>query len=480
LIYFIIVVYDILDILRESEEHIGSFDTFLEFLLNSIELKSEQYKKNNTYFNLTLLQNYTIFFMIMTLSLKEYPEFIFVVFNGETNFFHKLIEILTSHKKREQLLMILNNLFLTEYEEIFYRKDQPDPELEQLFIEEKIYFNSFYQNANILHPEEEYINLFQRIFLFDISYKDFFPNELEDMEINMDSIELDEKISYKLTIVQSLIRVIFSHEKRKYINEKFYEFKVLKQIIDKDITETRKKYGDQYKTLFRKEDICDDFLKYIFFIFGNKMMVESFVKPIKKDLYKIGFKNRGINIDEFKLFINTFLRNLKNTLPNILKVLLKLLYESVKSHFTIEEDNYGPLYTTLMFNYFINPKVQSIFNINGQKSIYVRSLNRILRNIMFNSKFSDGDDLRIFNDIMEENHLKIKEFFKKNIIDINLEDDGIKGSLENIMTGQYSVYPNFLFYLDCNILLEGDKSGKNEFILYEQKRLTIGEWDKME
>ena len=122
MIYFIIVVYDILDILRESEEHIGSFDTFLEFLLNSIELKSEQYKKNNTYFNLTLLQNYTIFFMIMTLSLKEYPEFIFVVFNGETNFFHKLIEILTSHKKREQLLMILNNLFLTEYEDIFYRK----------------------------------------------------------------------------------------------------------------------------------------------------------------------------------------------------------------------------------------------------------------------------------------------------------------------------------------------------------------------
>ena len=440
-----------------------SFDSFLELILNSIESKVDLFEQIPSYENLLLLKNYILFFMIITLNLKENPIFIKTVFNGETNFFHGLIAMLERLKFKTKFYEIINNLFLDEYKEVFFNKNKPDKELEQIYVGEKTSFREKYQDLPFYLKKEEYNKLFSKLLKFEISYKDFFVND-------NDKIELEEKAAYKLAIVQSLIRVIFSKEKKVYSNEKFYEFNILKKVIDKDIEETYEKFGDQYKTLFRKEDICDDFLKYIFFIFGNEMMIKSFVNPVRKELRKIGFNDRDINKEEFDTFVTTFIANLKETIPSVLTILLKLLYESVKSHFTIEEDNYGPLYTTLIFNYIINPRVQAIFNINSQKNAFVRSLNRILRNTCFNFKFSDSDPLGIFNDIIEQNHLKIKDFIKNQIIEINLEDNEIKSSLENIFTEDYMIYPNFLFYLDSNILFESEKNGVNEFTEYEKNR----------
>ena len=233
-----------------------------------------------------------------------------------------------------------------------------------------------------------------------------------------------------------------------------------------------------FKTLFRKEDICDDFLKYIFFIFGNEMMVESFVNPVKKELYKIGFNYRNINKEEFDSFVTVFIEKLDKTIPSVLKILLKLLYDSVKSHFTIEEDNYGPLYTTLIFNYFISPRVQAIFNINSQKHKFVLSLNRVLRNACFNFKFSNADPLSIFNDIIEKNHLKIKKYIKDNIIDIDIESDEIKGSLENIFDNNNMIYPKFLFYSDINLLSSSIKKGIAEILCVKNTKAgsNSNEW----
>ena len=51
--------------------------------------------------------------------------------------------------------------------------------------------------------------------------------------------------------------------------------------------ETVAKFGDEYKTLFRKEDLCDELIKYMFFIFGNSMLIDYFVKPLKRMLNSI-------------------------------------------------------------------------------------------------------------------------------------------------------------------------------------------------
>ena len=412
-----------------------------------------------------MLENYLHFFMIITINLKHMPDYIKTVFKGENNFYNKLIEYIMPLKNKNIFLKIINCL---------YFKEDEDQELIDLFNKEKALFKDRYtelpKDKELEKEKDSYIQLFSKILNFEIDYNNFFP------EKSADKIDLDEKSAYKLTIVQSLIRVIFSREKKNYTNEKFFGFNVLKRIIDKDIVETLELYGDQYKTLFRKEDLCDDFLKYIFFIFGNKMMVESVVNPIRKELRKIGFTNRDIKKDEFDNFVETFITNLNVTIPNVLKVLLKLLYESVKSHFTIDEDNYGPLYTTLIFNYFINPRVQSIFNINSQKNAFVRSLNRLLRNACFNFKFTDADPLSSFNDIIEKNHLKIKNYIKENIIGINIEDEEIKTSLENIFDEENTISPNYLFYSDISLLNNSiNKGGIYEY--FKPKDTTNKEED---
>ena len=405
--------------------------------------------------------------MILILNLKNYPDFIINIFKGENYFYKKLIDLLIPLKDNYRFTQIINNLFLEEYKIIFFNGNKKDNELEKLYEEEKKLFTEKYIHKEKNEAKESYIELFSKILKFDINYNNFFSGDSEQ-------IDLSKKSAYKLAIVQSLIRVIFSKEKKNYTNEKHYEFKVIKRIIDKDVEETIEKYGDQYKTLFRKEDICDDFLKYIFYIFGNKMMVESFVNPIKKDLRKIGFNNRDINKEEFDSFIEIFINSLKTTIPNVLKILLKLLYESIRSHFTIEDDNYGPLYTTLIFNFFNSPRVQSIFNINSQKNAYVRSLNRLLRNACFNFKFNDGDSLFIFNDIIENNHLKIKNFLKNEIINIDIESDDIKKSLEDIFGDKKLFLPNFLFYSDCNLLYNSIKKGINNNI--DKEELKNSDW----
>ena len=91
--------------------------------------------------------------------------------------------------------------------------------------------------------------------------------------------------------------------------------------------ETFEKYGDEYKTLFRKEDICDDFLKYMFFVFGNTMMIESFVNPLKNILKDVEPKERDINREEFDNLISVFITKLKSTIPDVLKLILKFFHK---------------------------------------------------------------------------------------------------------------------------------------------------------
>ena len=463
------ILQEIIQILKESEEDFGSCDTTLEFILNSIESKSEQYNEEPNYINELILKEHLIFFMILTLNLKDNHAYIKTIFKGETEFFPKLVEILENIKNKNKFLKIINNLFSDEeYKEIFFNKNKPDNELEQLYnLEKKLFIEKYpgckeKEKSGVNDKEKElYTKLFSDILKFDLNYTNFFQTEVNDQEI---------KTAYKYTIVQSLIRAIFSKQKKNFTKEEFYGFNVIKRIIDKDMEETIQKYGDEYKTLFRKEDICDDFLKFIFFIFGNNMMVQSFVNPVKKELLKLGFTNRDINKEEFDSFINIFIDKLTETIPDVLKLLLKLLYDSVLSHFTIEKDNYGPLYTTLIFNYFISPRIQAIFNINSLKNKYVRSLNRILRNACFNFKFSDGDPLSIFNDSIEKNHLKIKSFMKDKIIGIDITNSEVKGSLEKIFDETNLIYPNFLFNHDSYLLCFSLKNGINEFFEAENKK----------
>ena len=460
-------------ILSSSDKIDRDFELILDLLLTSIHQKIKEYTNEPSFNHLMLIQNYIIFFMVLVLNLKKYPNFIIIIFNGQLKFFTKLCNLLFSmkSKKNKKLLSIISNIFLEEYKDIYFRKPKND-ELENIFINQQTDFSSKFLETVSFYDASTYKKMFQILLNFDISYINFFTynNKIKD----------EEKPAYKLCIAQSLIRVAFSKEKKKfYEKEKFYEYNLLKRIIDKDMEETVAKFGDEYKTLFRKEDLCDDVIKYMFFIFGNSMLIDSFVKPLKKTLSSIGITDeliekkaelpmkRDIKKEEFNTLISTIIDTLSKKIPDVLKILLKLLYESVNKHFTIEKDNYGPLYTSLIFNFLISPRIQMLYSINPLNCIFVRSLNRLLRNTCFNFKFAEGDPLYTFNDIIEKNHKKLKQLIKDKIISININDK-IKNSLSDLFTEKYLIYPKFLFYWDSQLLCATITGGVDKIITFEE------------
>ena len=459
-----------------------NFKNILSLIYTSIKNKIDIFNENKSYLNFSIIKNYIIFFMILFINIKQSELFIKTVFEKGANFFNSLISLIkqldTDYQK--QLFSILNNIFLNDYKNLFFKKNssEKDEQLELLFINYQVHFSAFYNESEIKYCSEYYSNMFKILSSFDLSYDNFF----RDIKTK---IEPEEKINYKLSISQSIIRVAFSKEKEHFLDyekeeNKYFEYYFIKRVIEKDMEETRKKFGDDYRTVFRKEDLCDDILKYMFFIFGNDMMIETLVKPVEKMLKKIGIDEetiksnilaaldlplvRDINRDEFEILIEEIIKNLNNTIPNVLKILLKLLYKGIIKYFTIDKDNYGPLYTSLMFNFILNTRVQELYSLNPMNILLVRSLNRLVRNTCFNYKFNSSDKLSECNDLIEINHKKLTKFMIENIIEINDNDIKIKNSLRDLFTEKYLVYPNFLFYYDSEILVATIHGGIEKII----------------
>ena len=85
-------------ILLKNEDNV--FKQFFELLLKEIKIKIEDYKKNINIKNFNILQNYIVFFMIVTINLKSNKDYILYCFG--TNFFYntvKAINTLTEKKK---------------------------------------------------------------------------------------------------------------------------------------------------------------------------------------------------------------------------------------------------------------------------------------------------------------------------------------------------------------------------------------------
>ena len=452
-----------------------SFEKIISLLLFAIQNKIDLYQINPTNHNYFLIKNYIIFFMIITINLKSYPSFIKNIFVGKTQFFKSLVETikkLPKAKQRDELLSILNYLFLEEYKDLYFRKDpkEKDENLENIFIEQQLFFSSMSLDISS-YDEATYRKIIDILLKFDLSYDNFFKSNYK--------IKDEDKPEYKLRIAQSIIRVAFSKEKSNYTKEKYYEYTFLKRVIDKDMEETAQKFGDEYKTLFRKEDLCDDVIKYMFFIFGNSMMIESFVKPVKKMLKSVGLdedcpkltepkKGRDITVEEYNTLFDEINKGLTENIPHVIRILLKLLYNSIKKYFTIADNNFGPLYTALIFNFIISPRVQMLYSLNPLHCTFIRSLNRLMRNTCFNFKFDACDELSKFNDSIEFNNKKLKEFINDKIIAIKETDDEVKESLNNLFTEKYLIYPKFLFYVDSSLLCGTIHGGEDEIILYRE------------
>ena len=417
--------------------------------------------------------------MIITINLKNYPFFIKTIFLGKKKFYVNLInsiETIKEIKQKEELLSILNYLFLAEYKDLYFRKNEveQDQKLENIFIEKQIFFSSM--NLCISgYDNETYSKIMEILSKFDLNYNNF-------CQINKD-IQFEDLNEYKLHIAQSIIRVAFSKEKVNYTKEKYYEYNFIQRVIEKDVEETFIKYKNNFKTLLRKEDLCDDVIKYMFYIFGNSMLIESFIKPVKKLLKNAGLdencqkisesdNKKRISFQEFNNFFDEMIKNLTETTPHVLRILLKIFYKTIIKYFSQKENDYNALYTALFFNFIINPKIQSLYSILPHKSEYIKFLNKLIWRTIYNSKFKEGEDaiLKIFDDTIEINNKKIKNFIEQNIISIDENDEEVKKSLNDLFTEKYLIYPKFLFYNDSKLLCETFQGGEDAIInFYEIK-----------
>ena len=173
-------------------------------------------------------------------------------------------------------------------------------------------------------------------------------------------------------------------------------------------------------------------------------------------------------MEEFNTLFEEINKGLIDNIPHVIRILLKLLYNSIRKVFTIEEDNYNPLYTALIFNFIISPRVQMLYSLNPINCPYIRSLNRLIRNTCFNYKFDKNDELSKFNESIEQNNKKLQNFINEKIIAINDTDDEVKDSLKNLFTEKYLIYPKFLFYVDSILLCGTIQGGENEIIHFHE------------
>ena len=461
------------------------FISFLSLLYNCIHDKIEIYLKDRNRINFTAITNYIIFFMILFLNVSDTGIFIKTIFEEGTNFFKSLIKLIEKLdlRNKNSLFGILNNLFLDDYKLLYFKKNtsEKDDSLEMLFINNQIYFSNIYFESEEGFGDKEYRNMFNKLTRFEFSYDNFFKDK------NIDNIK--DKSYYKLIIAQSIIRVVFSKEKYLYIDEssktsKYFEYYFIKNLIDKDLEITQKKYGNDISIIFRKEDIFDDIIKYIFYIFGNMMMIESFVKPVEKMLKKIGLDEesiennilvaldlplvRDINKEEFEILIKEISESLNETMPLIIKIILKFLYNSLIKYYKIDKNNFNPLYTALFFNYIISPKTQEMFEINPMKILLVRSLNKLVKNTCFKYKINEADNLSKFNALIEKYNINMKNLIINNVIQLDENEESNKKYMKQLFSEINLVYPKFLFYRDSILISKTFNGVSDEFINYRE------------
>ena len=461
------------------------FISFLSLLYNCIHDKIELYLKDRNRINFTAITNYIIFFMILFLNVSDTGIFIKTIFEEGINFFQSLIKLIEKLdlKDKNSLFGILNNLFLDDYKLLYFKKNtsEKDDSLEMLFINNQIYFSNIYFESEEGFGDKEYRNMFNKLSRFEFSYDNFFKDK------NIDNIK--DKSYYKLIIAQSIIRVVFSKEKYLYIDEssktsKYFEYYFIKNLIDKDLEITQKKYGNDISIIFRKEDIFDDIIKYIFYIFGNTMMIESFVKPVEKMLKKIGLDEesiennilvaldlplvRDINKEEFEILIKEISESLNETMPLIIKIILKFLYNSLIKYYKIDKNNFNPLYTALFFNYIISPKTQEMFEINPMKILLVRSLNKLVKNTCFKYKINEADNLSKFNALIEKYNINMKNLIINNVIQLDENEESNKKYMKQLFSEINLVYPKFLFYRDSKLISKTFNGVSDEFINYRE------------
>ena len=448
---------------------------FLLFILldNSLD---NYIKDKNTFL---LLKNNLKYFLLILINLKDNEKFNYYFSKEKLDY---LIMILTKiqkikNKKDKQICNnILFNLFSQEYiylgSNLISIENNKEKNKNKNSKSKKILID-FYLTQKTLEAKEaekkllkteKYQKIIESLFNFDSENFLYFKKNSE--------IDYSLHFYHQIELVENIIFILFSKEKYNFLKSDnvYYEYEFLDKLIKKNISETKEMHGDKHRNLFRRDTISNDIIKYFFFIFGNSMIIESIIKPLNTILKIIGLSNeienidfkrnsikkeRNITKDEFKILFEKIIEKLNENIPKILKIFLKMIYDNIIIFYpNLEKGDYTPISSLFFFSYISNPRIQKMFDIYPEKCLFIKSVYKLIYNSSFNIKFNEGDNLFIFNDEIDIYYKKINEFYEKNVINIDMNNDDNKKYLQNLFNEIGVIYPEFIFYLSCDCIQE--------------------------
>ena len=448
---------------------------FLLFILldNSLD---NYIKDKNTFL---LLKNNLKYFLLILINLKDNEKFNYYFSKEKLDY---LIMILTKiqkikNKKDKQICNnILFNLFSQEYiylgSNLISIENNKEKNKNKNSKSKKILID-FYLTQKTLEAKEaekkllkteKYQKIIESLFNFDSENFLYFKKNSE--------IDYSLHFYHQIELVENIIFILFSKEKYNFLKNDnvYYEYEFLDKLIKKNISETKEMHGDKHRNLFRRDTISNDIIKYFFFIFGNSMIIESIIKPLNTILKIIGLSNeienidfkrnsikkeRNITKDEFKILFEKIIEKLNENIPKILKIFLKMIYDNIIIFYpNLEKGDYTPISSLFFFSYISNPRIQKMFDIYPEKCLFIKSVYKLIYNSSFNIKFNEGDNLFIFNDEIDIYYKKINEFYEKNVINIDMNNEDNKKYLQNLFNEIGVIYPEFIFYLSCDCIQE--------------------------
>ena len=422
---------------EDNIEHESNFSLILEKLCLIFEgnlilyLKPSSDKKKICDSLKTLIMfMYIIYYNI------EKPENIITFF--KMNFFNliklmkKAINIFKDDKDNNSLANFIINICFDDMKKKIYKyKDNNLEDFYQNFVYSEILgiFPSFNEPFN--DKNENFTNFMKNI--IEMKIDDYVDN------LKKENSEIFSK---------NLIPLLLSTPNFDFIS--FYI-----NIINKHIEIIRKEYDNELTSLFRKDDITNDLIKNLIFIFGNFSFIKSFYIVLPNEY--LSTNEIIFDLDVFEKFLNDFIIKLTQSLPFIIKVLLSIIKNCIQK-INSGEENYNVVYTVLIFNFFISPTILELYGISLVKFRSLRQLTRILRNICFGKEFDNNDKLSYFNQKIKIFNSFINEKFKqyvfdeidieKNHADINKRINSLLINSKNIdyVTGDKSiVLPSFCY-----------------------------------
>lgn len=442
--------------------------------------------------------------MILILNQKQNLDFIMNVFTSSNSFLDIIFSIgnsLPYSSETRVVKGIINNLFMQEYKGIFFRTPQSTP-LENIFIQEQLKVSDKMQKGITVFSKDSYNSILDLLINFGISYDNY----------DTEKYGKDTLFFLKTNIVRSIIRIVFSKEKYYYMNNdsdeikpikfimdeneefyKFYEFNFINGLIYKYMIDIKQKYGDDYEKLFRKNTLFEDIITEIFFYFGHDCIIKAFIEPFKRLVSNVNSMNtvdiqsilnpnkkqekkeskpvktntKGMNI--YEIFISEVLTNLKTNLPFVLKVVLKLIIKIYQELFTLESQNYTPIFNLLFFSFLFSERAQKAFYLHksGNSNLLIL-IEKIIRNTIYNTSFPLSEQLSLYNTMISNYHGKLNSFVRECILNVKEDSLDTKTIIRNIALSNYLEIPKFIFCIDCENVVKVAPGGFSDIIEYEE------------